>query len=167
MPTQTVAAFRITGGYAADGDAVSAYARTGSVNMPSGIVTITPAGADVLAGTVVGLTIPASGNHDINLTSITDILGRTVAFTKIHHVYLRLAAGTSGHVRLGPQGVTDAAGLWFSGTGSAAYVNVQDAFFITHPGSGWAVSGTEKIVRVHNPTASTISGRIMILGSIT
>ncbi len=116
-------------------------------------------------------TVGASSNDDLDLYGVlTNGLGQTIQFTGIKVFFLAIASpdGTK-KLRIGPQGVSNTAQLWFGGVAAGNYEEVFDYTFRTNlsgSGVGWPItSGTGDLIRVNNPGASAVTYTIWLLGT--
>lgn len=113
----------------------------------------------VLAGATLEIDLKG-GNGEKN------VLNQTLAFTTVKGVEIILAtAPASGvSVRVGPQGLTNAAQLWFQAATANFYDVVRDRCAQLDRGTGWALDATHKILGVHNPGAGTVAGWVRVIG---
>ena len=113
-------------------------------------------------------TIAAGANADIDLNSgsILGLVNAVASFTKIKKIVVAIKDhdGTK-KVRVGPQGVTNGAQLWFGGTGATCYEEVVEWTVKVNSYGGWTVTaGTGDILRINNPTAGSVDVYIAIVG---
>ena len=96
-----------------------------------------------------------------------NLINQTLAFTKVKGVELVLtttpAAGVS--VRLGPQGVADAAQLWFQAATTNFWVEVRDRFAMLDRAVGWPLTAPAVKLPIHNPGAASVSVWVRIIGT--
>ncbi|HEY1191553.1 MAG TPA: hypothetical protein VGE74_28230 [Gemmata sp.] len=96
----------------------------------------------------------------------TNVLNQTLAFTKVKGVELILttapAAGVS--LRLGPQGATNAAQLWFQAATANFWQEVRDRFAMFDRVTGWSLDATHKVLAISNPGADDVSCWLRVIG---
>lgn len=101
------------------------------------------------------------GNGEVNL------INQPLAFTAVKGVEVVLtaapAAGVS--VQFGPQGVANAAQLWFQAATANFWQEVRDRFATFDRAVGWAVNGTNKVLALKNPGAAAVAGWIRVIGT--
>lgn len=116
---------------------------------------------NTLAATT-GATI--SLNDAANTTK--DASGAPLQIATLFWFYLEVVTPAAGHpVRFGPQGVTNAAQLWFHGTGANDWIEVPDCLVLPNRAGGWAVASGTPNVRLYNPHATdAITVRMWLLG---
>jgi hypothetical protein len=162
---------RLVGGWKATGtNGVSASLRYGRGVQPSRDLTFTTGTGSNQINVIYrrAFEVLTTANLDIDLKGAAgelDVVNAALNFVKVRAVEILLitppAVGVS--VRVGPQGVTNGwIGPWKDG---AAYDVVRRRFFMDNPVEGWAVGASNKILRIHNPGAATISGIIEIFGT--
>jgi hypothetical protein len=111
-------------------------------------------------------TVAATTYDNINLTTAPNALGTTFSLTKLKALVVAISSPDgSKKLRVGPQNQSNAAQLWFGGTGATAY----DEFFHYRvwedPYTGYAVTAsTADILPIYNPTGSSITYAIWLLG---
>lgn len=140
-----------------------------SAIMPNGLIRmLNGTGAtQVNCGIVVPWTIATTANLDIDVTTgQLDINRAAVNLSAIKLVYLEITnPGVNDSVRFGPQGVTNAAQLWFQAATTNFYDVVRSKLLQTFEnGAGWTVDGSNKILRIHNPSAGSLSGWLVVAG---
>lgn len=112
-------------------------------------------------------TIAAGASVDLDLSgSLTNISNSAATFTKVKQVVVIIDTpdGTK-KVRVGPQNVSNAAQLWFGGTGATCYEEVAEWSIKTDRYTGWTITpGTGDILRIHNPTGVSVGVYIAITG---
>lgn len=175
MPTNTFSGiFSLTGNaqiVAADG---AVWSPQGAVTIGSGFPAVST--GNLANGTgnqqantlyVSQFSVSAGGNTDIDLAGgLTDFRGNTITFTAIKMLLLAISSpdGTK-KLRVGPQGVSNAAQLWFGGVGATVYEEVFDAVCRWNTYAGWGVTaGTGDILRVNNPGAGAVSANLILIG---
>lgn len=121
------------------------------------------------------LTIAGSGSYNLTLNggSDKDPSGAALAFTAITLVMIAITAingasyvpdGTD-YLKVGPNGVTNAAQLWFGGTGSGQYETVYWQAFHPGPAAGWTVnSTTASLLPIANPGSNSITCAVLVIG---
>lgn len=152
-------------------DPVSVPSQT--VQIGSGFETLTYTLED---GTGVGqanqlyaaqVTVPAGGNLDLDLSGgLTNFRGATITFTKVKlAVFAVVAPDGTKKVWVGPQGVTNAAQLWFKGAGADAAEEVFRHAQHVHPDAGWTVTaGTGDKLRLANPGGADVLVDVLMVG---
>ncbi len=65
---------------------------------------------------------------------------------------------------LGPQGVSNAAQLWFEAATTNFYDKVRDRFATLDRGTGWTLSGSAVKVPITNPGSIPITAWMRIIG---
>lgn len=95
-----------------------------------------------------------------------NVLNQALAFTTVNGVEVIItttpAAGVS--LQLGPQGVTNAAQLWFQAATTNFWQEIRDRFSMFDRATGWALDATHKILAIKNPGAGTVAGWIRVIG---
>lgn len=114
-------------------------------------------------------TITAGSTTEIDLkggASEKNVLNQTLAFTTVKGIEIVLtttpASGVS--VRFGPQGRTNAAQLWFQAVTANFWTEIRDRFAMFDRATGWAIGASTKVIALHNPGASSVSGWIRVIG---
>lgn len=89
-----------------------------------------------------------------------------IEFAKIFSFMLAIESPAAGKgVRYGPQGVSNAAQLWFSGVTAGEWSFVDDCEWKLSRSAGWAVDSANANLRIYNPSASlTCPFRLWIVG---
>lgn len=128
----------------------------------SGVIT-----GDTSKQYAAAITISATSysSSDLDLEALVNGLG-TQTLTEVHAVYIAIATpdGTKS-VRWGPMNQTNKwVGPFGAGTNATDYQVVTEATLITNFLTGWAVSGTNKIIRLYNPGAGEITVHVWIMG---
>lgn len=104
------------------------------------------------------VTVPSGGALGFDLCdgSMENFRGQPISFSKIKLVILSLVTPGSGrHVVVGPQGVADAAQLWFAGAGTDAGTQVFESEIKSNLLEGWDVSTSGDSVFVLSAPAGT------------
>lgn len=112
-------------------------------------------------------TLAAGAYDDLNLTSGLAALGATQVFAALKRVFVGVASpdGTR-RLRVGPQGRTGAAQLWFQAATANFWVETYTHLWMERPYTGWAVTAsTADVFCVHNPTAGPVDYVIWLLGT--
>lgn len=112
-------------------------------------------------------TLAGGANDDLDLTALTDGLGAANNFATVKQILIEIDTpdGTK-ELRVGPQAVANAwPGPFGAEAGATDYLKVREFLFLTNHLAGWAVSGTDKVLRVANPGGTSISYHVHILGS--
>lgn len=101
--------------------------------------------------------VASSGNWDIDLTDLDNVFG-TVSFSKVK-IFLITLDEPDGALNITVnQGVSDAF------TSIPASEQVYSVYYKENAFNGWNVSGSNKMVRINNPTSSTINLSGWIVG---
>ncbi len=114
---------------------------------------------------VASRTVSATTADNLNLSSLA-LAGTTFSFTRIKYVLIALSGpdGTKS-LRVGPQGVSNAAQLWAGGTAAGNYETVITDREWKHPYAGWTVTAsTADILGIYNPGASSVTYGVVIAG---
>lgn len=113
-------------------------------------------------------TLAATTYDDLDLAGgLTGPTGAALTFTAVKYVRLDVvSADGSKKLRVGPQGRSNAGQLWWGGTGATVYQDVYYTFEQRLPtAGGWAVTaGTGDIFPVYNPTGSSITYSLWVMG---
>lgn len=161
-----------TGGVTETSGNLSASSRFGTAPTPSGSWALTDGTGSAQANQVYEslFTIAAGVTLQIDLKSGAgekDVLNLALAMTAVKSVEVLLsttpAAGVS--LQLGPQGLANAAQLWFQAATANFYDTIRDRFANQDRAVGWALDATHKIVGVKNPGAGSVSGWLRIIGT--
>lgn len=138
---------------------------------PSGVVTLTDGSGANQANDVFEklLTVPHGGTTLIDLkggTGEVNVLNQALAFTKVKSVELILTTAPASGVslRVGPQGATNAAQLWFQAATANFWAEVRDRFAVFDRVTGWALDGTHKVLAISNPGAADVSAWLRVIG---
>ena len=115
---------------------------------------------------VKDFTILTTANLDIDLTSgQTDASGAAVVMTSLKWIYFELTnPAATDKIRIGPQGVTNAIQLWFQAATTNFWTEAQMYFQGFSNYAGLTVDATHKVIRLHNPGASTVNGYFLAGG---
>lgn len=122
--------------------------------------------AQVNAFYAASRTVAATTFDLINLTTTTAALGTTFSLTKLKFLLVAVQSpdGTKS-LRVGPQNQSNAAQLWFGGTGATVYDTVFTYRVWENPYAGYTVTAsTGDILPIYNPGASSVTYGIWILG---
>ena len=109
--------------------------------------------------------VGAAANDDLDLNngSILNAFGQALALTKVAWVLIRLTAPGAGIRLVVGNAPTNPWLAWF---GAVAHTEeVRTLVFKDNQIDQWTVSGTSKVLRINNPTASAVVYDIVILGS--
>ena len=113
----------------------------------------------IAAGATLSIDLKG-GNGELNAVN------QLLAFTVVKGVELILttapAAGVS--VQIGPQGLTNAAQLWFQAATTNFWTQVRDRFAMFDRATGWALDATHKVLGIKNPGAADVSGWVRVIG---
>lgn len=97
--------------------------------------------------------------------SLTDAFGNSITATKLKLLIVAIASpdGTKA-LRVGPQSVSNAATLNFSG--STAYITVTDwCAVVNEPVAGYTISaGSSDVLGIYNPSAGSVTYSILMAG---
>ena len=159
------------GGYLATAAPLSAAERLGAAGGPS-------LAWDVVDGTGAGqvnfvyrkaVSLAATTYLDIDLKGgggELDVLNVAMAATAVKFVLLQVTTPASGtSLRLGPQGRTNAAQLWFQAVTANFYDVVADTLVMWDSRAGWALDATHKVLSLYNPGASTVAATLWVMGT--
>jgi hypothetical protein len=111
--------------------------------------------------------LTAASNLDVDFTTgQTDVNGQAVNLSAVKLVYLEITSATTGDsLRLGPQNVTNGWQGWFGTTTTTGYAECRGLFLQGgYNFAGWTVDGTHKVLRLNNPSATTVSGYLWVVG---
>lgn len=113
-------------------------------------------------------TLAATTNDDLDIRGGTaSAFGDLVlSFAKVKLVVININTPTSAkYLRVGPQGVANAFQGWHGGVAAGNYDEFYHSFVMFSPYAGWPVTaGTGDILRIYNPTASSITYQILLAG---
>lgn len=109
-------------------------------------------------------TITAGSNSDIDVTALTDRKGVALNFAKIRWVIIVIDTPTASYKLIFKGSTaTNPIALW-KGSASADE-DIHDVLVRTNNVDGWSVSGTTKVIRLNNPSAGSVTYRILIVGN--
>lgn len=111
-------------------------------------------------------TLAATTYDDLNLTSGLSTLGTTQAFTRLKRAFVGIIDpdGTK-RLRIGPQGRTNAATLWFQAATTNFWVETYTYLMMDRPITGWTITpSTADVFSVYNPGGSSVTYAIWLLG---
>ncbi|AMV25438.1 hypothetical protein VT84_13635 [Gemmata sp. SH-PL17] len=116
-------------------------------------------------------TLAANTTESLDLRGgLTDPEGNAINFAHVKRVVISILEpdGTKS-LRVGPQNVTNAAQLWFGGTGATAYETVKTFLYKDEPFTGWATTaGSADLLPVFNPSLTdAVTYGIWVLGTST
>lgn len=125
-----------------------------------------PAPTSIYTATASILTT-ADLDLDFNGGTMYDIHGTAIVWTKLHGLIVSVVSPNGTKVvRVGPQGATNAVDLGFTGVASDDWVPVYHSIHMFRPSAaGWTIGASNKVVRINNPTGSTISVEIVAFGA--
>jgi hypothetical protein len=113
-------------------------------------------------------TILTTANLDLDFFggTMTDVNGVAIVWTKLHGLIVSVVSPDGAKkVLVGPQAVSNAVDLDFTGVASDDWVPVYWVLPMLKPSAaGWTVDATHKNVRVNNPTAGSVSVEIVAFG---
>lgn len=112
-------------------------------------------------------TLAAGAYLDLNLTSGLTALGAAQAFAALKRVVVALVApdGTK-RLRVGPQGRTNAAQLWFQAVTANFWEETYTLVWKDRPVTGWPVTaGAADVLSIHNPGAASVDCAVWLLGN--
>ena len=99
------------------------------------------------------------GTGELNLINLP------IAFTAVKRVVLLVSSpAAAAALRIGPQGVADAAPLWFADAAADKWVEVDDQFVIGSRMDGWPVTPSAKLLVLKNPSAGPVSAWLRVIG---
>jgi len=143
---------------------------SGDGQMPNCVTTVTSGtgSQQVNQEYLATRSVLTTANDDIDLSgSLTDDDGETITFTKIKKIIVAItdADGTK-KLYVGPKGVSNPfIGPWAGGQGATVYEEVFEFQLWINSFAGWTVTaGTGDILRIHNPTGSTITYTLYLEG---
>lgn len=155
--------------YASGG--ISYRSRYGESPTPSGAWTLTDGTGSGKANDVYEkvFTIVAGATLSVDLKGgggELNVANLALAFTAVKSVEVIITTAPASGVSLlvGPQGVTNAAQLWFQAATANFYDTVRDRFGQFDRATGWALDATHKILPLKNPGASSVSGWLRVIG---
>lgn len=98
--------------------------------------------------------------------TLKDAGNNAIQFAKIFWFLLTVVSPAAGKgVRYGPQGVSNAAQLWFSGVTADEWAFVADTELMVNRSAGWSVDAANANLRIYNPSASDACAvRLWIVG---
>lgn len=115
----------------------------------------------------VEATATAGSDTDYDLTSLTDSNGASINFAKIKWFVLVLDAPVTGAylVWLGTDtGLSNPVTFWKAA--NTDNTNLNSVNVMTSDVDGWVIDGTHKVLRLNNPTASSITYRMLLVGNV-
>lgn len=115
-------------------------------------------------------TVAGGGNDDLDLAGglTNSIFGSSVAtsFARVRAILIVNTADSPGGVLRVGGGSNPFATPFAGGGGSQVEVGADSALLLSNKKDGWTVTpGTGDILRIHNPGATPIAYRIVILGN--
>lgn len=110
-------------------------------------------------------TIAAGATDSIDLGSVTDILNRPTAFSRLVSLELVITS-SSGVVRLGPQGQANAAQLFFGGVTADHWIDIYGPFAWLGSLNGVAINAPNRTLWLSNPGTSPVSFWLRIIGRV-
>lgn len=113
----------------------------------------------------VSITAGSTLSLDLVNSSLNDVAGLPIQWTKLKLVIVAITQTASNQtLRFGPNGVTDAAALWFPAATSGNRIDVRNMLVQFDNRDGWSVgAGASKLI-LNNPGAATVAGRILLVG---
>lgn len=113
-------------------------------------------------------TVAAGATDSLDLFgSLTGPLGDAFNLATVRLIIIQIVDpdGTK-LIRVGPQGVSNAAQLCFGGVGSTVYVESDTFVILARPYGGWAITtATADLLPVKNPSASSLDYVVWIIGT--
>jgi hypothetical protein len=161
----------VTGGYTFGANSrPTASNRFGTSGAPAGVISLADGTGAGQAKQVFEATLSIAATtmqlYDLKGGSgELDVLNVALAMTAVKVVYLEIdtpASGTS--LRFGPQNQTNAALLWFQAATANFYQEELGGFLKWDAQAGWALDGTHKVIAIYNPGASTVTGKLWVVG---
>lgn len=154
-----------------DGD-LNFRSRYGVAPAPTGLVKLgdgTGAG-QANAVYIASFTIPAGNTQQIDLkggNGEKDVLNVALAFTAVKDVEVVLVTdpGSGVSVQFGPQGLTNAAQLWFQAATTNFWEEVKDRMAKLDRAVGWAIGASTKVLGLKNPGASPVTVWVRVIGT--
>lgn len=122
--------------------------------------------AQVNAFYAASRTLAATTFDLLNLTTLPNALGTTFSLTRLKLLVISIDSpdGTKS-LRVGPQNQSNAAQLWFGGTGATVYETIFTGQKWEDPYAGYTVTATTgDILPIYNPGGSSVTYGIWILG---
>jgi hypothetical protein len=109
----------------------------------------------------------ATDSIDLNGGGLVGPLGAAVNFTNVKVVIIAIDTPDGVKLlRVGPQGVANAAQLGFGGTGAQAYVETGTFCVLPRPYGGWAITpATADLLPVKNPSAVSVDYYVWVIGT--
>jgi len=162
---------RISGGYTFGAVTPTAGDRFGNPSSAAGLIEFADGTGAGQANQVfqASLSIAATTMQTYDLKGgggELDVLNVALAMTAVKFVYVEIttpAASTS--LRFGPQNVANAAQLWFQATTANFYATVLSKLLMEDARAGWALDATHKTISLYNPGASTVAGKLWVIGT--
>jgi len=149
---------------------LTASATTGTVTpielLLNSVTPTTPAPTAIYTATAA-IATTADLDLDFNGGTMTDIHGVAIVWTKLHGLIVSIVSPNGTKiVRVGPQAATNAVDLGFTGVASDDWTPVYHSIHMFRPSAaGWTIDATHKVVRINNPTGSTINVEIVAFGA--
>lgn len=113
-------------------------------------------------------TVTAGSTDSIDLNgTLTGPLGDPINWTTVRVIVIAITVPDGIQIlRVGPQGVADAAQLGFGGTGSQAYLETDNFLILARPWGGWGITAaTADLLPVKNPTGVSVTYVIWAMGT--
>ncbi len=109
--------------------------------------------------------ILTTANDDLDLTALTDRHGVALSITLVKWVVIVIDTPAAGkYLVFKGSTATNPVALWKAS--AIADENIHDVLVRTNNVDGWAaVNGATDVIRLHNPGLTTMTYRILILGS--
>lgn len=161
----------LQGGLTLTSGSLSFSERFGSGTGPTGTLVLADGTGAGQANTAYhkDFSIAAGADLDIDLKGgggELDVHNVDLAFTAVKMVFIEITTPASGtSIRFGPQAVANAAQLWFPGVAAADWEEVLDKAFRCDARAGWAIGATTKVLRLHNPGAAAVAGKLRVWGT--
>lgn len=110
-------------------------------------------------------TAAATSHDDVDLSALVS-LGTTYSLTKLKRVFVGIIAPDGAKkLRVGPQGVTHGAQLWFQDVTTNFWEETFNYVLKDNPVNGWDVTaGSADVLGVYNPGATDVDYALWILG---
>ena len=151
--------------------ALTYRSRFGTSPTPSGVFSLTDGTGDGAADDVFEDTFSINaattleidlkgGNGELNVANEA----LNLATVKGVEIILTTTPASGVSIRFGPQGLTNAAQLWFQAATTNFYDIVRDRFAQFDRATGWALDATHKVIGLHNPGAAAVAGWIRVIG---
>lgn len=151
---------------------LKARSRYGTSPTPSGLFSLTDGTASGQANDAYesAFSIDAGATLQIDLkggSGESNLLNQLLAFTAVKGVELILTTAPAAGVSLqfGPQGVANAAQLWFQDVAANFWAEVRDRLAQFDRAAGWPIDAAHKVLAIKNPGLAAVAGWIRVIGT--